>query len=44
MKTFKTSIETFRMDAMNQKEMEFIIGGGEPKDLIIPPKGSNTGR
>jgi hypothetical protein len=42
MKTFKTTIETFLSEAMTQKEMCFILGGGaeNPIDIVIPPKGS----
>jgi hypothetical protein len=43
MKTFKTTIETFLSEAMTQKEMYYILGGGgeDPIDLMIPPKGYN---
>jgi len=43
MKTFKTTIETFASDAINHSEMNFIKGGGEPIDIMIPPKGKDTG-
>ena len=43
MKTLKKSIETFVTDAMTQKEMDFLKGGGEPIDMIIPPR-NNTSR
>ena len=41
MKTLKSTstIETFATDAMTQNEMLFIIGGGEPVDMTIPPDG-----
>ena len=39
MKTQKTTIDTFATEAMTQKEMNFLRGGGadHPKDLMIPP-------
>jgi hypothetical protein len=39
MKNLKSTIETFATDAITKNEMNFIIGGGEPIDMIIPPKG-----
>lgn len=38
MKTLKTNIENFATDAMTQEEMNFLTGGGEPIDMIIPPR------
>ncbi len=38
MKTLKSTIETFATDAMTQEEMNFLRGGGEPIDMINPPK------
>ena len=42
MKTFKATIETFATEAMTQEEMNFLKGGGEPIDMIIPPKSLDT--
>jgi hypothetical protein len=43
MKTLKTSIESFATVSLSKQEMNFIIGGGEPKDLIIPPGSVSRG-
>jgi hypothetical protein len=39
MKTFKSTIETFVADVITRSEMNFLIGGGEPVDMTIPPDG-----
>lgn len=40
MKTSKTNIENFAIDAMTQEEMFHLRGGGvdEPIDMVIPPR------
>ncbi|HKK63980.1 MAG TPA: hypothetical protein VJ951_15550 [Bacteroidales bacterium] len=37
MKTLKHTIDNFASEAMTAKQMNFIKGGGEPMDIIIPP-------
>ena len=39
MKTLKSTIDSFATDAITRNEMNFLIGGGEPIDMIIPPDG-----
>jgi len=44
MKTLKSTIENFATEAMTQEQMNFLKGGGEPIDLIIPPKSLDPNR
>ncbi|MEX0982867.1 MAG: hypothetical protein WD577_07100 [Bacteroidales bacterium] len=37
MKTLKTTIDSFVTDAITRNEMNYLFGGGEPIDMIIPP-------
>ncbi len=37
MKTLKSTIDSFATDAITKNEMNFLIGGGEPIDMIVPP-------
>ena len=39
MKTLKTTIDSFATDAITRNEMNYLIGGGEPIDMTIPPAG-----
>jgi hypothetical protein len=41
MKTLKATIETFSSEALKRTEMNYLLGGGDPIDLTIPPKGYN---
>lgn len=44
MKTSKLTLDTFASEALTQNEMNFLKGGGEPKDLIIPPSSQSKDR
>ena len=37
MKTTNVDFGTFAQDAMSITEMNFLRGGGDPGDLLIPP-------
>ena len=39
MKTLNTTFEAFASDAMTQVEMNYLMGGGDPQDMLIPPHG-----
>jgi hypothetical protein len=39
MKTLNFTIEQFLNESIDNQEMNFLRGGGEPIDLTIPPKG-----
>ena len=44
MKTSKTTIETFATDALKKNQMNFLLGGGDPLDITIPPDGWGEGK
>ena len=41
MKTVTTSIEKFATDSITENEMSFLMGGGEPIDSLINPRGDS---